>query len=255
MDQGSITDSVAVESGFIIALLRNNTVVIHSLSDLEKPVQTVDLDPSFSAFTLSYSPYGVSVRDLIRDERMNTTRLLLLGGKVAPPEPVVVPREAKPLPSPDEGASPTSTSDPSRPTLNLQHLDEPVLSSEDVSPAGEEPPSGSGLTPPSTPPPFSRQPITPTRTASLLHSTAPSISGPFSTAVAETLIIGPNGIMSLAPTPTVLRLEKLCTERRMEEAIALVDEERRKGRRGEIDADKASRRRVGMRSLEHGRVR
>jgi hypothetical protein len=61
--------------------------------------------------------------------------------------------------------------------------------------------------------------------------------------VAETLIVGPNGIMSLAPTPTVLRLEKLCTERRMEEAIALVDEERRKGRRGEIDADKASRRR------------
>ncbi|RSH83741.1 hypothetical protein EHS25_005356 [Saitozyma podzolica] len=213
--------SIAVESGFIIALLRNNTVVIHSLSDLEKPVQTVDLDPLFSEFTLSYSPYGVSVRDVIRDERMTTTRLLLLGGKVAPPEPVVVPREAKPLPSPEEGTSPTSTSDPSRPSLNLQHLDEPVLSSEDVSPAAEEPPSGSGLTPPSTPPPFSRQPITPTRTASLLHSTAPSIPGPFSTAVAETLIVGPNGIMSLAPTPTVLRLEKLCTERRMEEAIAL----------------------------------
>jgi hypothetical protein len=52
--------------------------------------------------------------------------------------------------------------------------------------------------------------------------------------------------MSLAPTPTVLRLEKLCRERRMEEAIALVDEERRKGRRGEIDADKASRRRFGF---------
>lgn len=103
----------------------------------------------------------------------------------------------------------------------------------------EEPMGGSGLTPPSSPPQFPRQPITPKRQASLLQSTAPpTLDGPFSTCVAETLIVGPHGIMSLAPTPTIVRVEQLCKNRDMDGAIALVDDERRKGRRGEVDADK-----------------
>jgi pentatricopeptide repeat protein len=53
--------------------------------------------------------------------------------------------------------------------------------------------------------------------------------------VAETLIVGPNGVCALFPTSNLLRLEALCRERRIDEAISLVDEERRKGRRGETN--------------------
>jgi hypothetical protein len=63
---------------------------------------------------------------------------------------------------------------------------------------------------------------------------------PFSTAIAETILFGSNGIQAISPTPVVTKLEKLCEERRTESAIALVDEERRKGRRGEIEGDKVS---------------
>jgi hypothetical protein len=73
-----------IESGYIIALLRSNVTVIHSLNDLEKPIQTIKHDPSFNAFDLSYSPYGISIRDIPRDERMITSRLTLLGGPLAP---------------------------------------------------------------------------------------------------------------------------------------------------------------------------
>ncbi|ORY34108.1 hypothetical protein BCR39DRAFT_518520 [Naematelia encephala] len=205
--------SIAIESGYIIALLRNNTVTVHSLSDLEKPVQTVSLDPSFAAFTLAYSPYGVSVRDLVRDERMNLAHLLLLGGKLAPPETI--------------------------PSYELSNVDKQAPTPPQlISPEHEEPPSGSGLTPPSSPKPFARQPITPKRNSSLIQATAPR--GPFSTTVAETLIVGRDGIQSFAPISILLKLEILCAEGKMDEAIVLVDDERRKGRRGEIDADKAT---------------
>jgi hypothetical protein len=169
---------------------------VHSLNDLEKPVQKITLDPAFQDFSLSYSPYGISVRDISRDERLAMAKLTLLGGKLTPPQP---PR-----------------------TLSNQ-------------PEPEDPPSGSGLTPPSSPT-FPRQSITPQRGSSLGK---PPL-GVFSTAIAETLVIGTQGVQAISPTPAVLKLEKLCGERRMSEATQVVDEERRKGRRGEFDGDKVS---------------
>lgn len=201
--------------------------MIHSLNDLEKPVQAISLSPTLSAFHLCYSPYGIAIRNLVRDERMQTARLQLLGGKLAPAEPIPASKAAPPAPLEQQE---------SQESLDL------IQSPPDAtSPAHEEPPGGSGLTPPSSPPPFRRQPIPPNRGSSLLQATAPTFRGPFSTAVAETLAIGPNGIQSVAPTPILLRLEHLCTERQVDEAVALVDEERRRGRRGEVDADKVRR--------------
>ncbi|WVQ99304.1 hypothetical protein IAU59_006436 [Kwoniella sp. CBS 9459] len=214
---------IAVESGFIIALLRDHTIVVHSLEDLDKPAQTVELQPSSGAFDLTYSPYGISVRDLVRDERMGPFRLKLLGGKLAPSKPI----ETK-LPAPDPDAGVDSRAD-------LLAGDGLISPTDGLSPTAEDPPSGSGLTPPSSP---RRAPVTPQRGSSLPSSSASS--GPFSTAVAETLIIGPHSIQSLTPTPILLRLESLCSARKMDEAIILVDEERRRGRRGEIDVDKST---------------
>jgi len=219
----------AVESGHIIALLRSNIITIHALVDLDRTVQTIHLNPSFHAFQLSYSPYGIAVRDSNRDERMMTTHILLLGGRLAPSGPV----------PPKINTSTSSLEvDQAVPTVTIGDDGTSVGLTPDISPTGEEPPSGSGLTPPNSPPSFKRQPITPTRSSSLLQATAPAPTGPFSTTVAETLILGPNGIMSINPTPIVKKLEHLCAVGNMEEAISLVDEERRKGRRGEVDSDK-----------------
>ncbi|KAL7421749.1 hypothetical protein Q5752_003520 [Cryptotrichosporon argae] len=192
--------SLAVEGGFVLALLRDNTVVVHALQDLDKPAQVIQL--SFDATALSYSPYGMSVRDVARDERMVTTRMRLLPGPAttAPDADATV---AEPLPVPDTDVAP---------------------------------PSGSGLTPPSSPQ-FGRQPITPNRSSSLLSASVPP---PFSTFIAETLVFGPNGVYSLAPTPIVLRLEQLCAARRMDDAARLVDDERRAGRHGHVDVDRAT---------------
>jgi hypothetical protein len=196
----------AVESSLIIALLRNQTVTIHSLVDLDRTVQTISLDPDLRAFTLSYSPYGIAVRDTVRDERMAMVRMPLLGERLVP------------------------TIQRTNSAVQAGNMEDEAVS--------EDPPSGSGLTPPSTPP-RRTQPTTPSRGSSLFQNTAIG-RAPFSTAIAETLVVGPNGVQALAPTPVILRVENRCTGGQLEEAIALVDEERRKGRRGEIDADKVS---------------
>jgi hypothetical protein len=212
----------ATDSGFILALLRNNTIVIHSLADLDKSVQTIEIDPSFSPYNLTYSPYGIAIRDLVRDSRMQMSRMLLLGSQVSlDPASTAMARVDTPLVidiTPDIASPPAIASPPI-----------------------EEPSSGSGLTPPSSPTPFQRQPIAPTRTSSLLKSTAPTPrGGPFSLAVSETLLLGPNGVQSLAPTPVIARVELHCENGMLDQAMALVDEERRKGRRGEIESDKAT---------------
>jgi hypothetical protein len=61
---------------------------------------------------------------------------------------------------------------------------------------------------------------------------------PFSTTIAETLLVGSNGVMAISPIPVVLKVEALCEEKNLDAAVQLVDDERRKGRRGEIDGDK-----------------
>lgn len=221
----------AMDSGFIVALLRNNTIVLHSLADLDKPVQVIEIDPSFAPFGLTYSPYGIAIRDSIRDERMQMSRMLLLGPALSPAGSTSADAAAKRVTSPP----PLEAQDSS------ESLGQAVSPPDLASPPIQEPESGSGLTPPSSPKPFQRQPIAPARSSSLLKTTAPPArGGPFSTAVAETLIVGPNGLQSIAPTPVIIRVEEMCAEGKMDEAIKLVDDERRKGRRGEIDADKTT---------------
>lgn len=102
----------------------------------------------------------------------------------------------------------------------------------------EDPPSGSGLTPPSSPK-FKKQELKPPGVSSLLSS-PPAVPGkvPFSSAIAETLLVGRHKVWGLTPTPPIIRLERLCAERKVDQAADLVDEERRRGRRGEIEVDK-----------------
>ena len=183
---------------------------MHSLKDLDNPIQVISLD--IPAFGLSYSPYGISIRDEERDTRMAPTKLKLLGPKL------------------------TTPATPSKEHPGVLEQDPEV---PDPMPDVEDPPSGSGLTPPSSPSATSRPYMTPQRSTSAVGPSALS-RAPFSTAIAETLVVNDNGLQAVAPTPVVIQLEQLCADRRMDEAMKLVDEERRKGRRGEIDGDKAT---------------
>lgn len=194
------------------------------MENLERPAQVIALDPSVEAFGLSYSPYGVTIRDVVRDERMTKVPFALLSGKL---------ESSSPLPSwgISAGGAGADLLGKSPPDL-LDDQDEGSLT------PNEEPPSGSGLTPPSSPK-FKKQPIKPLEGSSLLSSQSLS-RAPFSSAVAETLLVGRHKIQGLTPTPTVIRLERLCAERRMDEAADLVDEERRRGRRGQFEGDKVS---------------
>lgn len=194
------------------------------MNDLEQPAQIVTLDPSLDIRSLSYSPYGISIRDVIRDERLSTSPFTLLSGKLSSTHADKSP--AGSVKSPD----PRSETPPA--------VARPEIPSEQQSPA-EEPAAGSGLTPPSSPK-FKRQPIVAPKSSSLLSQAGAARGSQFSSAIAETLLFGPHTVCGLTPTPAVVRLEQLCTERKMDEAMSLVDEERRKGRRGEIEADKVS---------------
>lgn len=171
---------------------------------------------------------------------MQITNFRLLGGKLSPPGP---PTAALALSPPEKDQASSSLLAPLPNSADVSGSADPndLFSPPDNQIVTEEPMSGSGLTPPSSPPPtFKRQPIAPARQSSLLQAIAPASKGPFSTCVAETLVIGPNGVMSLAPLSPVLKLEELCKRGKTNEAIALVDDERRRGRRGEVDSDKVS---------------
>lgn len=199
-------------------------MVVHLLTELEHPVQTIQLDSTLKVFGLSYSPYGISIRDGVRDEQVSPSRFTLLSGNLKPPS-------APGSPVPDATSDAASLEESDSPSL----LAPPEVTSGDVSPS-EEPPSGSGLTPPSSPT-FERQPVNPKRSSSLLTATSP-LKMPFSSVIAETLLVGRHCVQGLVPTPIVQRLALLCKEKKNDEAIALVADERRKGRRGEIDAEK-----------------
>jgi len=216
----------ATDSGFILALLRNNTIEMHLLEDLDKPYQIVEIDPSFSPRSLTYSPYGIAIRDAVRDASLAMSRMLLLESKLPKRHSsTTVPTESTEMPM----------------LMPETRTDLGSTPPEVASPPVEEPASGSGLTPPSSPTPFQRQPIAPTRTSSLLKATAPpSRTGLFSLAVSETFLVGPNGIQSVAPTSIISRVDYCCAIGSIDEAMRLVDEERRKGRRGEFETDKTT---------------
>ncbi|WVQ72620.1 hypothetical protein IAR50_002178 [Cryptococcus sp. DSM 104548] len=172
--------SIAVESGWIIALLSNQTVSIHSIEDPTTPTQIISIPQSANATSLSYSPYGVRVQDLVTGERLKTVKARFLEGKLMSKE--------------------KESGDLSEEKKKVEH---------------DDPPSGSGLTPPSSP-----------------QRSKESGAVPFLTTTAETFIVTPSSIYSLTLTPPVLTLERLCEEHKLNDAIAFLDEYRRQNRKG-----------------------
>lgn len=184
--------SITVESNWIIALLSDQTISIHSLSDLDGPAQVISLPPGTNATSLSYSPYGVRVSDVFSGEKLKPSKMRFLSGKIAPTveSPATVEEHGK-----RQGDS--------------------IKEKED------DPPAGSGLTPPSSPKPT-------------LEHTADK-SPAFITAMCETFLVTPSSILSLIPTPDIMLLENLCEEHQLSEAASLVSDIRRRYRKGTIE--------------------
>ncbi|TYJ57008.1 hypothetical protein B9479_002287 [Cryptococcus floricola] len=172
--------SIAVESGWIIALLSNQTISIHALDDPTTPTQVIPIPQPANAINLSYSPYGVRVQDLLTGERLKTVKSRFLAGRLV---------------------------------SNKEEAGDPPEEEGDVD--NEDPPSGSGLTPPSSP-------QRPKRPSDI----------PFLTTTSETFVVTPSCIYSLTLTPPVLAMERLCEEHKLVDAIAFLDEYRRQNRKG-----------------------
>ncbi|OXG40487.1 hypothetical protein C360_00255 [Cryptococcus neoformans Bt15] len=188
--------SITVESNWIIALLSDQTISIHSLSDLDRPVQVIPLPHGTNAMSLSYSPYGVRVSDVFSGEKLKPSKMRFLSGKVAPTieTPATVEEQSK-RQGEEQGDS--------------------IKDEED------DPPAGSGLTSPSSPKPA-------------LEHTADK-SPAFITAMSETFLVTASSILSLIPTPDIMLLESLCEEHQMSEAASLISDIRRHYRKGTVE--------------------
>ncbi len=62
--------------------------------------------------------------------------------------------------------------------------------------------------------------------------------GPFTTTVAETLLVMTDSIVAIAALAWVIKAEQLLDAGQTEDCVRLVEEERRKSKRGEIDGDR-----------------
>lgn len=65
--------------------------------------------------------------------------------------------------------------------------------------------------------------------------------GPFTTTIAETLLVMTDSIVAIAALAWIIKAEQLLDAGKTEECVRLVEEERRKSKRGEIDGDRVSR--------------
>ncbi|KAL7416423.1 hypothetical protein BDY24DRAFT_233923 [Mrakia frigida] len=177
----SFPKSVVIQPPYIISLLRNQTIQIHSLLTLDV-LQLIHLPPSLEARSLFRSPTGFVVPSPERDALLHKVLV-----------PLLRPRQPDSFPLPD--SLPTS---PSVSTNNLNNTSE----ANTVPTAFIDPPSGSGLTPPSSP----RRSYNSTRTSSSSFSYNASTSSsppsnPSSSQRSNVLILSPSSIHALTPTP------------------------------------------------------
>jgi hypothetical protein len=182
--------SIVVEPPYIVSLLRNQTVQVHSLDPLEL-IQTIALPASVEARSLSRSPTGFLVPATERDEHLRKVMVTLLPPKPASP--------LSPLPLPSSTSTDGSFADPA-----TQHSISSLEPTTLVSFA--DPPSGSGLTPPSSP----RRSYNSTRTSSSSFSYNRSSLPSISSETSHILLTSPSSIHALAPTPPLtLALQSL----------------------------------------------
>ncbi len=114
--------------------------------------------------------------------------------------------------------------------------------------------AGAAAPPPAEPdkalpdPPAGAQDATPSTgpesllTASIRQAPARSKTpaGPFTTTIAETLLVMSDSVVAIAALAWIIKAEQMLDAGQTEECVRLVDEEKRKSRRGDIDGERVS---------------
>ncbi|CED83238.1 Vacuolar assembly/sorting proteins VPS39/VAM6/VPS3 [Phaffia rhodozyma] len=181
--------SLVVNPPYVISLLRNRTIQVHSLISLEL-IQTIPLPPNMDARVLTKSPQGFNVPSTERDTLLRKMPIPLL--QSGPPSNLTKASSNKS--SSDAGANDDVEEDDKETDSNvfpteINHFD---------------PPSGSGLTPPSSPP------AQPAGRSSFQHSTRSSVSSYYNPGLSSTpqlsnvFVLSSTSIYALTPTPPLL---------------------------------------------------
>jgi hypothetical protein len=192
----------------VVALLRDDTLTIHSMSIIASGtggglLQTIALPLGANPLHLTSNPYGIATPNRQRDDKLAA-------------------RSTKIIPSP-------------RPPAELPRLrsDDNLLDAE----TPFEPPPGSGLSPPFFPVDSSRLDHRPPM---ISQDSSGSASRPATTTIAETLLFTDDAVIAIAPRSWLLNADALIDSGNLDEAVKLTEVQRRKGKRGEIDGDKVS---------------
>jgi hypothetical protein len=198
-----------IEGDSVLALLMDDTLVIHSISAIVSGTstgqsQTIVLPLEIIPCQLTSNPYGIATPNRLRDEKMAG-------------------RPIKVIPSP-------------RLPTELQRLrsDDNLLDAE----TPFEPPPGSGLSPPlvSADPSFQTE----SRSALTFQESSGNLSRPATTTIAETVLFTEDSVIAVAPRTWLLMADAMVDQGKLDEAVKLTESQRRKGKRGEIDVDKVS---------------
>lgn len=193
-----------IEGDAVVALLRDNTITIHSIEAItnghEGLVQTFSFNNDCQPKSLSSNPYGIAVPNSLRDDRLAT-----LTRPIIPP-----PRSVGGLPRlrSHDNILDAGTPFDEDTEFHLSSQTSRVINSPNKARSDSSDSSK----------------ITPVK--------------PFTTLLTETLIHTDDAIITMSPKTWVVVADELIEQGQLDEAMAMLDAERKRRKRGEVEGDK-----------------
>jgi len=207
ISQANESSNTVIEGDSVLALLRDDTLTIHSMSVISDGsggglLQTITMPIDIIPLRLTSNPYGIAAPNRLRDDKMAAKSHRII-----------------PLPRPP-AELPRLTSDE-----NLLDASTPF-----------EPPPGSGLSPPLLP--IDLPLHSDGRPAFISQDSSGNTSRPATTTIAETLLFTDDSVIAITPRSWLLNADAMIDQGKLDEAVKMTEIQRRKGKRGEIEGDK-----------------
>jgi hypothetical protein len=214
------TSKIVIEGDSVLALLRDDTLTIHSMSVISSGsggglLQTIIMPMDTIPLRLTSNPYGIAAPNRLRDDKMTAKSHRII-----------------PLPRP-LAELPRLTSDE-----NLLDASTPF-----------EPPPGSGLSPPLMPVDIPSHPEV--RPALISQDSCGNALRPATTTIAETLLYTEDSVIAITPRSWLLIADAMIDQGKLDDAVKMTEIQRRKGKRGEIEGDKV---RHSHKSISHTKL-
>jgi len=207
ISQANELSNTVIEGDSVLALLRDDTLTVHSMSVISSGsggglLQTITMPIDIIPLRLTSNPYGIAAPNRLRDDKMAAKSHRII-----------------PLPRPP-AELPRLTSDD-----NLLDASTPF-----------EPPPGSGLSPPLLPIDLPLQ--LNDRPALVSKDSSGNALRPATTTIAETLLYTEDSVIAITPRSWLLNADAMIDQGKLDEAVKMTEIQRRKGKRGEIEGDK-----------------